>query len=247
MFCKEMLSKTDMSKHLVKEIKQQEKVAKQKNCKSYLVMIEPDKRYYGKNDFFLYLWVDGNETMGDIDDLLRGVWLECCHHLSGFTDPSKKRKRQALRFTNLLNDDAFSAVGSIGSDEEEEIMDMEAKDILEKGKVLEYQYDYGSTTYLTLKVVAEFDIAVSTKEMLLSRNEPLEILCDECKTEVAVKVCAVDGMTLCSKCAKKHKKECEDFADYAAMPIVNSPRMGVCGYSGGAIDKKRDGVFKKQS
>jgi len=27
------------------------------------------------------------------------------------------------------------------------------------------------------------------------------------------------------------------------MPIVNSPRMGVCGYEGGVIDIERDGVF----
>jgi hypothetical protein len=56
--------------------------------------------------------------------------------------------------------------------------------------------------------------------------------------------------TFCAKCAKKHAKTCVDFDDYAAMPIVNSPRMGVCGYEGGTIDKKRDRVFiknKKQS
>jgi hypothetical protein len=26
--------------------------------------------------------------------------------------------------------------------------------------------------------------------------------------------------------------------------VVNSPRMGVCGYEGGSIDVKRDGVLK---
>jgi hypothetical protein len=29
------------------------------------------------------------------------------------------------------------------------------------------------------------------------------------------------------------------------MPIVNSPRMGVCGYEGGTIDKERDGIYGK--
>ena len=48
----------------------------------------------------------------------------------------------------------------------------------------------------------------------------------------------------CKDCQKKHAKVCPDFKDYAAMPVVNSPRMGVCGYDGGRIDKKRDGVFK---
>jgi hypothetical protein len=39
-------------------------------------------------------------------------------------------------------------------------------------------------------------------------------------------------------------KKCSDFDDYAAMPIVNSPRAGVCGYTGGTIDKERDGAYK---
>jgi len=34
------------------------------------------------------------------------------------------------------------------------------------------------------------------------------------------------------------------YADYAAMPVVNSPRMGVCAYEGGTIDRERDGVYK---
>jgi hypothetical protein len=47
----------------------------------------------------------------------------------------------------------------------------------------------------------------------------------------------------CDKCAEKHAKKCADFEDYASLPIVNSPRMGVCGYMGGTIDTERDGVF----
>jgi hypothetical protein len=49
----------------------------------------------------------------------------------------------------------------------------------------------------------------------------------------------------CEKCAAKHEDTCSDFQDYANMPVVNSPRMGVCGYEGGSIDKERDGVYKK--
>jgi hypothetical protein len=51
----------------------------------------------------------------------------------------------------------------------------------------------------------------------------------------------------CEKCAKKHAEKCEDFKEYAAMPVVNSPRMGVCDYMGGCIDTERDGVFVKKS
>jgi hypothetical protein len=50
-----------------------------------------------------------------------------------------------------------------------------------------------------------------------------------------------DDYLFCPKCAKKHAKECRDFEAYAAMPVVNFPRMGVCGYTGGTIDTERDG------
>jgi len=48
---------------------------------------------------------------------------------------------------------------------------------------------------------------------------------------------------ICDKCADKHTEGCEDFADYASMSVVNSPRMGICGYESGTIDTERDGVF----
>lgn len=80
--------------------------------------------------------------------------------------------------------------------------------------------------------------------LLLSRNEPLELYCHVCKKKPAVDICVVhyDGNNLfCEKCSKKHEGDCE----YEALfPVVNSPRMGVCGYDGGRIDVERDGVFQ---
>ncbi len=40
----------------------------------------------------------------------------------------------------------------------------------------------------------------------------------------------------------KLENECEDFSEEMRLPVVNSPRMGICGYEGGMIDKERDGV-----
>ena len=71
-------------------------------------------------------------------------------------------------------------------------------------------------------------------------------MCGICTKEPAVTICAVhvyQGGFFCDKCAQQHEEECEDFADCAKMPVVNSPRMGVCGYEGGSIDQKRDGVY----
>ena len=48
-------------------------------------------------------------------------------------------------------------------------------------------------------------------------------------------------------CSVKHAETCEDFDDYAKMPVVNSLRIGECGYLGGVIDMERDGPYRIKS
>ena len=181
--------------------------------KSFLVKIETDKRW-GNTPYFLSLWVDGETTMKTIDKFLRDIWLECCGHLSEFENVSMSKK---------------------------------AKDIFEKGIHLDYEYDFGSSTLLTITVMDEYPVKADKKITLLSRNEPLEIMCSICGKVPATQICTVclyeNNASFCDKCAKKHAKTCEDFADYTAMPVVNSPRMGECAYVGGTIDTERDGAF----
>jgi hypothetical protein len=152
--------------------------------------------------------------MKSLDKFLREIWLECCGHLSKFDGAGMTKK---------------------------------AKDVFSKGLEMDYEYDFGSSTLLTLVVIDEYLIKADEKIVLLSRNEPLEIMCSLCKKAPATQICTVcmyeEAAEFCDKCAPKHAKKCEDFADYAAMPVVNSPRMGVCGYEGGTIDTERDGVF----
>ena len=116
------------------------------------------------------------------------------------------------------------------------------------GMKLQYEYDFGTTTQLDLAVQQAYSIIPSEKITLLSRNEPLEILCELCKKRPAAYFCPYhdysDESLFCDKCADKHEKECEDFSEEERFPVVNSPRMGQCGYTGGVIDKERDGHFK---
>jgi hypothetical protein len=123
-----------------------------------------------------------------------------------------------------------------------------AGSVFKKGKQLNYEYDFGSPTRLFLTTVDEYPVKADQKIILLSRNEPIQLMCSTCKKAPATQICSVcqyDKLALyCDKCAKKHAQKCADFADYASMPVVNSPRMGVCGYTGGSIDKERDGIFQ---
>ncbi|MBL7814256.1 MAG: hypothetical protein JNL70_04545 [Saprospiraceae bacterium] len=136
--------------------------------------------------------------------------------------------------------------GIIGEDQSKTL-----KKVFKVGQVFDYEYDFGSTTQLTIHVLAEYKLAVTEGIKLLSRNEPLKIMCEVCGEKAATDVCTIhdweEASLFCKSCAKKHAKECEDFADYAGLKVVNSPRFGVCAYEGGQIDKKRDGVWKLQA
>jgi hypothetical protein len=67
------------------------------------------------------------------------------------------------------------------------------------------------------------------KVEILARNDPPEIKCSHCDN-LAAHICVecdYDNCWLCDDCAEDH--ECgEDML----LPVVNSPRTGVCGYVG---------------
>ena len=127
-------------------------------------------------------------------------------------------------------------------------MSKRVEDIFQPKIKISHDYDFGSTTTVYLKALRHYKLDLKEKLVLLSRNEPLELMCSICEAKPAVNLCSIcccdDYAFFCEECSAKHAEECDDFADYSSMPVVNSPRMGVCGYEGGAIDLDRDGVFK---
>jgi hypothetical protein len=42
-------------------------------------------------EYWMHLQAPANCTFGDLDSLLRAVWLECCDHLSAFEFPVKRK------------------------------------------------------------------------------------------------------------------------------------------------------------
>lgn len=248
-FCEKKFKKAGINRHLQKHLT--EKVIHSQPGKSFHVKVETNP-YWGTTPYFLSLWIDGDTKMKDLDNFLRGIWLECCGHLSSFKNP--KNRRQGSEMFNffeageLLEKGKIKEYGKMMEDLKGEIpMTRKAKEVLLKDLKLEYQYDYGSTTELSITVIEDYPVKADKKIVLLSRNEPLNILCDTCGKKPAIVICTVcdyeGDAFFCEKCGKKHSKTCGDFDDYASMPIVNSPRMGVCGYVGGTIDIKRDGVL----
>lgn len=123
-------------------------------------------------------------------------------------------------------------------------MSIELEKALKVGQKFSYTYDFGSSTDLTLKVIAEREgiagagDAESEDEdedtiQVMARNEPPVIPCRSCgKPAVGIFVGygAPQYGAVCETCAKTKRGE----YDEGMLPIVNSPRVGVCGYTGDA-------------
>lgn len=113
-------------------------------------------------------------------------------------------------------------------------MSMSARlsEVLEVGMKFFHKYDYGSTTALGLKVVALRQQGLPKGAVqLLARNEAPQVSCQRRRILPATQICTECAWNgegwLCESCAVAH--EC---GDEMCLPVVNSPRVGVCGYTG---------------
>ena len=118
-------------------------------------------------EHWLYVEIKETALLKDLDQFLRDIWLECCGHLSAFDI-------NGVRYDVMPQDDFFWG-------EPAKSMNYKLKSVLEKGMTFGYEYDFGSTTELMITVV-NYWIRSNRKEKLiiLSRNNPVETLCEEC-------------------------------------------------------------------
>jgi hypothetical protein len=213
-FCGQDMSKGGLSKHLSSCGKRLD-IINVANSKSGQEEVFYHLRIEGASQsrYWLHLEMDGNATMKKLDSYLRAIWLECCGHLSEF---------------------------SIGKWTEKKIaMSRKAGQVFSVGMEIHHIYDFGSTSVTKIKVV-DMRKGKSISEhpiTLMARNDPPDFLCIECG-EPASWLCIEclceddedESGALCDKHAKGHPHR-----DYGApMPLVNSPRVGMCGYDGPA-------------
>ena len=161
--------------------------------------------------FWLELEMRGSASLNDLDKYLRGIWLECCGHLSqfsygsGFGSEIGKRRK-------------------IG-------------DVFQHGATLTHIYDFGSSTETTIEGYAVREGKPTTPKpiALMARNLLPEVKCAKCENtaEWVCAECAGAYGEPTEFCAK-HIKACPHWKDGSPVRIVNSPRVGVCGYDGDA-------------
>lgn len=110
-------------------------------------------------------------------------------------------------------------------------------DVFKPDVELLHYYDFGTTSETKVKFVAVREGVPTTKHpmALMARNLLPEAPCIECGKTATMfcNECLIeDGVfgVLCDKHAKTHPHE-----DYGEpIPLVNSPRLGMCGYEGPA-------------
>lgn len=177
----------------------------------------------GYGTYWLYVRASEADRLEHIDDLLRATWLECCGHMSVF---HIGRERYA-RFPCPPDEDWGVR---------ERSMKARLGDVLPGRRRFTYEYDYGSTTVLSLKLVREWDAPVAKpvpRPNVVAENHEPERRCEDCgapATGICSQCyCTDDAGWLCDRCGADH-----DCGEDMLLPAVNSPRVGVCGYTGPA-------------
>lgn len=95
-----------------------------------------------------------------------------------------------------------------------------------KGTQFSYEYDFGSTTLLEGEVIDCYEGQLHKKVRFLARNNMPTIKCTTCSANPKA-ICSYCYRFCCTECVKKHRYRKEGM-----LPVVNSPRIGVCGYTG---------------
>ena len=226
-YCGKEYTRTGMLKHLKackKKIGIYEKATKMEPY--YELML------YGKydHDYWLLIQIKDNATLDDLDQFIRDIWVECCGHLSAF----------------YIEDKTYDKVPDVDFywGEPSESMEHALKEVFDVGMNVGYEYDFGSTTEITIKVLDHYKAPVQDKKIeILSRNNPLHYQCSLCGVRPAawidpLKIYDEDPF-LCDECYTKFEEgEVDDTSgcDIEIMlPVTNSPRMGVCGYDGSRL------------
>jgi len=217
-FCKGSFAKSAMARHLksckarAEENESTVKAAVKGSSQRTIIHLQIE----GGPMYWMHIEIPENATLKDLDRFLRDIWLECCGHLSSFE----------------IGGETFI---SEKYDPGDRSMNIALGKVIAPGMKFEHIYDFGTSTVCSLKLVSARDgLAKGKAVRILARNEPPDIRCQSCG-KPATKVCAQciyegEGW-LCEDCAKEHK-----CGEDMLLPVVDSPRVGMCGYTGDAYD-----------
>ncbi|CAG0948148.1 hypothetical protein ANRL3_00007 [Anaerolineae bacterium] len=211
-FCGQEFAKNGASRHIKSCAGFQQAVAKAEGSKRKSeTLYHLRAQAEGQAEYWLDLEMPGSARLKDLDHYLREIWLECCGHMSQFS------------------------YGGWGGTELG--MSNRIGEIFQHGETVTHIYDFGTESVTLIKPTGQREGKPLSKHpvTLLVRNLAPVFECQECQ-QPATWLCMecviedeTDG-TLCDKHMENHPHD-----NYGEpMHLVNSPRMGMCGYDGPA-------------
>lgn len=194
---------------------------RKRNVRSVHLFVEDDYR----PEYWMHLAAPASLRLYQLDRYLRDVWLECCGHLSLFDIG------RTFYCGDYVDLDPFGLRGLFDDRNPDRDMNVTLGQVAPPGVRFRYEYDFGTPSELNLRSVAEIT-GPAGEISLLARNDGPAFECSICgatATWVGPSEDDLIAMTagLCDTCAPT-----EDYR----LPIVNSPRSGVCGYDGPSPD-----------
>lgn len=209
-FCGREMTRSGLGKHLANCPKRQEAIAAASSGTEQTIYHLLVYDAY-TSDYWLHLEVNGRASLKELDSYLRSIWLECCGHLSRF---------------------------SFGGWQGQEIpMSHKIENVFTTNAELTHIYDFGTSSKTMIKVVTKREGSPLTRHpiFLMARNNMPEAKCAECEKKAGwycVDCWTEKGLwvTVCDKHVANHSHG--GYSDVA--PLVNSPRLGMCGYDGSA-------------
>lgn len=220
LYCGKSYTKGGFTRH-IKSCKERQTALETENPKQTIYHLRVEDAYSPL--FWMDIEIAGNKTLARLDGFLRDVWLECCGHLSMFE----------------------MAGGRYSSYPMAEYGDKSLKHKLDKvlapKMTFRHTYDFGTPTNLALKVVGvrqgDLPKKADNDVRILGRNALPEFICGKCEEHPATQICLEcmwdnDFALWCDTCiddpSHAHDEEMR-------LPVVNSPRMGECGFTGARL------------
>ena len=163
--------RTGIAKHLQTCKKRVDLYEKAEKTEKYFELL-----LYGayNKDYWLIIQIKENATLVDLDRFIRDIWVECCGHLSVFEIDGVSYEREP--------DDDF------GWGEPAKSTNHTLKQVLTTGMIFNYEYDFGSTTEIMVKVLDHYSAQKQNeKVVILSRNNPPEFACSICGNSRSLK------------------------------------------------------------
>ena len=212
-YCKEEFAEGGMIKHLSSCRQRLAAIAaaeQQPRVTGNLYQIRVQDAWQG--DFWLDLEIRGSATLEQLDNYLRVIWLECCGHLSQFSIGSAWGGKEIAKNRHI-----------------DQIFDPSVE--------LTHVYDFGTPSETTIRFISVREGTPTTRQpiALMARNSLPEATCMDCG-QPAAWLCieclyeSEQSGLLCDEHAKAHPHD--NYGE--AIPLVNSPRLGMCGYTGPA-------------